>query len=287
MDKERVHQIIKLAALLGLDPGKVLAWSVACQPFESTRRRTDRPSGMIALGDAIAKHRLPMSYLLRLRRRGLPSTRRGRMVLVNEVELDRWMEKFPLGCQDRGSNLRRRKRRPKGSISTLDAMRKYNVHARYLLRLRRLGLPITRKAALVLMNEATLVKWMKRFPIRRRCVNRHNPKPRTRRVPRILPQDVPILVDAYRHGVTTVSLARALGCSRDAVARAIKGHVELRRRGPMPNLVFRKRVKGLYAQGRLSLLALGKTLGLSKQRVSEIIADKGLTAEEKRQTQPV
>ena len=59
----------------------------------------------------------------------------------------------------------KRVQRPKGLLSMTDAIGKYDLTPAYLSKLRREhGLPATTKSNLVLVDEAALTEWMKRFP---------------------------------------------------------------------------------------------------------------------------
>ena len=62
---------------------------------------------------------------------------------------------------------RKHVRRPKGLLSMSDVKKKYGLTQVYIAALRRdHGLPTTKKAHLILVQEATLKAWMARFPPR-------------------------------------------------------------------------------------------------------------------------
>jgi len=94
MDEADVTKLIKYAAALGLDPGKVLHWRLNFEP--KPNRHIDRPRGMLSMRDARNKFGISQVYLSELRREhGLPVTRKANLILVDERTLKEWLRKFP------------------------------------------------------------------------------------------------------------------------------------------------------------------------------------------------
>lgn len=99
----------RLARQTGMPIKRIAEWHFVHAPrfVSAVQRAHKRPDGMLSVTDIVVKYQVDPPTLMKWRRAGLKTLRKGKMVLIKESDLADWMKEHRF--------VRRPLGRPKGS----------------------------------------------------------------------------------------------------------------------------------------------------------------------------